>query len=92
MNINLHELNEIIVDVELQIIKMEDDINKLWDNVIVPYIDDSNAKGILTKITKYDYHKFYKFMINSNKTCIELNNAINNLYEMRNKLSPFENS
>ena len=45
---------------------MENDIKKLWDNVILSYLENVNSKKILNKLTNLDYDKFYDFMINSN--------------------------
>ena len=38
-------------------------VDSLWENVIVPYIENSNEQKILTKLTIHDKHKFIKFMV-----------------------------
>ena len=80
------KLEEVITETEFQISKMEEDIHKLWINVMVPYIESN--KSVLSKLSVYDYNKFYKFMIDNNETCIDLNNSLDSLYKMRNKLNP----
>lgn len=47
----------------------EDDIDNsillLWDNVIVPYLENIKERQILDKITINDYNSFYEYMINN---------------------------
>lgn len=38
-------------------------IDKLWDEVFVPYIENSNEHQVLTKLSVNDKHKFVQFMV-----------------------------
>lgn len=55
--------------------KIEKDIKKLWDEIIKVYLKDINNKQILNKLSKYDYNKFFDFII---KESTSYNNIINN--------------
>lgn len=47
--------------------KMEKDMKELWKNVITRYIELCDERQILGKISpKYDYDKFYGFMVEHN--------------------------
>lgn len=46
---------------------MERDIKSLWNNVMLPYINNYNNKQILTKLSSDDYDKFYNYMVNNNE-------------------------
>ena len=77
-------------DLDIEIYKMEkrqelidSHIKELWDNIILPYLQDNNKKQILTKLTINDYDKFYKFMINENLSYKDMNNKIKKLYEFK---------
>jgi hypothetical protein len=57
-------------------IKMTDDLKKIWFNVIVPYINNGNQAQILNNLSENDFHKFYKFMIAKNNTCVTINQLL----------------
>lgn len=59
--------------------KMENDIRQLWDNVIVPYLNDYRYNDILKYLTTNDYHKFYEYMIDNNKN---FNYVCKRIYEL----------
>jgi hypothetical protein len=40
-------------------------IDKIWDDVFVPYIEDLNEHQVLTKLTVDDKYKFVHFMMNN---------------------------
>ena len=44
-------------------------IRILWDNVMVPYLENFNERQILDQLTTNDYNKFYEFMIKNNPIC-----------------------
>jgi len=43
-------------------------IDKIWNDVFVPYIESSNEHQILTKLTENDKHKFVQFMVTNSKS------------------------
>jgi vacuolar-type H+-ATPase subunit D/Vma8 len=81
-NEETNELGDEIFRVEKILEKIENHINDLWDDVLVPYMNNTSSQ-ILTSLTEYDRNKFYKFMINNNiaynDTCNYLM-YLNNLY------------
>ena len=54
---------------EDSMLKMENDIRELWDNIILPYLNDYNSNYLLDKLTDKDFDKFYEFMLYNNSTC-----------------------
>ncbi|QKF94027.1 hypothetical protein QKU48_gp0569 [Fadolivirus algeromassiliense] len=46
--------------------KMDRDIRSLWDNVMIPYINNYTTKQILTKLNENDYYKFHEYMVKNN--------------------------
>ena len=44
---------------------MEDDIKKLWENVMVPNINSNYP--LLNKLGESDYGKFFEFMISNSE-------------------------
>ena len=47
--------------------KMEKNMKELWENVICRYVELCNEKQILEELSsKYDYNKFYGFMLKHN--------------------------
>jgi hypothetical protein len=49
---------------------MENNIHELWNNVIVPYLENTNEKQIISKLNPDDYSKFFEYMIHNNETVI----------------------
>lgn len=48
--------------------KMEKDMKELWENVVCRYIEHCDEQQILMKLSpKYDYDKFYGFMVENNE-------------------------
>lgn len=39
-------------------------IRELWDNIMVPYLENYSERQILSRLTINDYDKFYDYMIN----------------------------
>lgn len=60
--------------------KIEIDIKLLWDDIILPYLNDVNKRKILYKLIERGYPEFYKFMINNNNTYNTVINKLNILY------------
>ena len=54
-------------EVEMIINQIEMDIERIWNNVILPYKMDICRAYILDKIDENEYHKFYEFMITHNE-------------------------
>lgn len=72
MNYTYYELlEEEIYILEKKQYKMENDIRELWDNVMVPYMNNYN-NNILSELTDRDYYKFYEFMIDNNEVYNEI--------------------
>lgn len=46
---------------------MELHIRRLWDNVMVPYLENDVEKQILFGLTSNDYPKFYNYMLSNNE-------------------------
>jgi len=42
--------------------KMNEDIRRIWDNIILPYIENTNDGEILDKLSRNDYLVFHEFM------------------------------
>ncbi len=62
--------------------KMESNMKELWDNVIVNYINYCDESQILKNInSKYDYDKFYGFMVKNNEM---YKYVISRIYELEN--------
>ena len=59
------ELGELLIIQE----KMELDIQKLWENVIVPYLENYTERQILFGLRTDDCEKFHKYMIQNNEIC-----------------------
>jgi hypothetical protein len=74
-NINDNRKDQLIYDVENLILEIENDIRKLWDNVIIYYINNHKCQ-ILDKLTEHDYTKFFDFMI---KNCKPYQSSLNYL-------------
>ena len=47
--------------------KMDEHIRNLWDEVIVPYLENYNERQILDQLTVNDYDKFYGYMTSNNE-------------------------
>ena len=58
---------------------MDKDIKSIWYTTIVPYIENYNSNYVLNKLTKDDYPKFYKFMVENNPTYNIINDNLNKL-------------
>ncbi len=84
------ELYDINVEIEkLYVIKnnVEDGYNYMWNSVIVPYLKLTEKTGILDKLDhKHDRCKFFKFMINNNKTYREIIQCLQSLKIIKNKI------
>ena len=59
------ELSELLIIQE----KMELHIEKLWENVIVPYLENYTERQILFGLRTNEGDKFYKYMIQNNEIC-----------------------
>jgi hypothetical protein len=46
---------------------MESHIRRLWDDVIVPYLENDGEKQILSGLTSNDYFKFHNYMLLNNE-------------------------
>lgn len=67
-NINNNDTNQYN---ELEILEnilyqMDDQIRSLWDNILVPYINDYTHKEILTCLSDAQYYVFYDYMVKNN--------------------------
>jgi hypothetical protein len=65
---------------ELELEKFDDHVIKLWELVIVPYLESPN-KLILEKLQTNDFNKFRKFMYESN-AYKNLRNKLEYLYSL----------
>jgi len=63
---------------ENEIKKVEGQIRELWNNIMVPYLENAD-KQILNNLTCYDYSKFFDFIITNNA-------HVRNLYNRYNKV------
>jgi len=63
--------------------KMELHIRKLWDNVIVPYLENDCQKQILFSLNSNDYPKFYNYMLLNNEIFSYVVNRITYLQNMQ---------
>jgi hypothetical protein len=61
---NLLDPLDELMDIEDAKDKIEQHIRELWDNVIVPYLNNYRDRQILGNLTVNDYDKFYKWIIN----------------------------
>lgn len=77
MDFEYNELEEI----EYKINKIEKEIKELWDNVMVPYLNNYNRQ-ILINLTENDYIKFYEFIIKNNS---DIKSLYNRYYDLINK-------
>lgn len=80
----MDELDELILIRE----KMENDIRRMWENVIVPQLNNVSGNYILGKLTVNDYHKFYEFMISNNDN---FNYVCRRTYFLENKFNKGSN-
>jgi hypothetical protein len=71
-----NEVEDKKIEKNIQVIldRYDEDIKKIWDNVIIPYLNNYNNdnskdkleyhnRGILQKISINDYSIFYNFML-----------------------------
>jgi len=58
-DMNFHSMRYEIDDID----KVNNYIRELWDNVVVPYLENYQERQILSCLTINDYNKFYEFMI-----------------------------
>ncbi len=63
---------------------MLDDIQnkakKMWEVIFVPYIDDYTEAMILTKLDRYEFSKFWEFILDHNKEVKKIIQHINYMY------------
>jgi len=64
---------------------VEDQYMLMWENTIVPYLQNACGKGILNKLNTGDGHIFFKYMINNNRIYNELSTEILRLEDIRQK-------
>ena len=65
----LEELQQLFDNMELH-------IRKLWDNVMVPYLENDSERQILFGLKSSDYNKFYDYMLLNNKIFLDVANRI----------------
>lgn len=58
-----NQLINFMPEVYENISKFYSHIDTLWDEVFVPYIENSNQHQVLTKLSVNDKHKFVHFMM-----------------------------
>jgi hypothetical protein len=84
-NLSINQINNCLIDLEEEREKIENNINFLWEKVMLPYID-YKAELILSKDINNIKLDFYQLLYNNTnieKKIIELNqiiNTINNKY------------
>ena len=84
-NLSINQINNCLIDLEEEKEKIENNINFLWEKVMLPYID-YKAELILSKDINNIKLDFYQLLYNNTnieKKIIELNqiiNTINNKY------------
>lgn len=59
-------------DSENQIYKFDEYVDILWEEIMLPYIENIYAKNILTKLDKFDKHKFYNYIMSNCSVAKEL--------------------
>ena len=59
------EMSELFITQE----RMNSDIQSLWENIIVPYLENCTEKQILCGLGTNDYQKFHRYMIQNNEIC-----------------------
>ena len=68
-NVNKNKKEDEMIELEEMDKKLQENIRSLWNNIMLPYIENINEKQILFQLTKMDYYKFHSFMINNNEIC-----------------------
>ena len=78
----VNELYDELADLEMKLEKIENNIDELWDNVILPYLDNNNA--ILNKLSPIDSIYFTRYMYDNNPEIKLLLKKIKNvMYEIK---------
>jgi hypothetical protein len=52
-----------ILNIEFE--KIDDYIHTIWDNVMLPYLENYDSNSILDNMNTCDYDKFYKYMLDN---------------------------
>ena len=76
----LNEFEEEIEKLEKIEVKLQNDVKLLWENIIIPYIENINEKQILFKLKKEDFYKFLNFMAKNNEIFKYIHNRFNTLH------------
>jgi hypothetical protein len=80
---------------EYNLNKLEQDIEKMWTNLLMPVIDNTNntcgrlsidSTGFLSKLTYLDYGKFYDFIILNSPVAIQV---LDNYYYAQNSFNSY---
>lgn len=90
----LSEKDKELCDINFELEKLfatknniEDGYKNMWDTVLVPYLKLTDKHGVLDKLDyRYDRHKFFKFMIDNNKTYKSILQSIHSLNITKKKL------
>lgn len=77
---NIDELERYITILD----KMEHNIRNLWDDVIVPYLENYNERQILDQLDINDYDKFYNYMTSNNEVYKHVLHMIEYLQDLPN--------
>jgi len=78
----VNALYDELTDLENKLEKIENHIEELWDNVMLPYLEDDNA--ILTKLSPIDSIYFTRYMYDNNPDIKLLLKKIKNvMYEIK---------
>ena len=65
---NDNENEEENYDPEIELSNIEEQLKKLWNGVLYPYLSNNNSKEILHKVQENDFHFLWSFFLDNNKT------------------------
>lgn len=76
-------IDDVICDLELEIEKFEEYVDKLWNVVILPHANDFVNHSTLNKLTEFHKSKFHKYMLDNSPAVGKINSKLLELKKIR---------